>query len=188
MRKLILIAIFGLLIGMVHGQKIGSYDKLTVPVIKVPNSTTAPVQSNNLYAIGDRLFWGKTRLDSIPGVIIMADTTGADPTCTGLVIYSLADSTAWQKSYTIDSITGDTTGCSWVDVSTAKWLSNGTTLYYGDGDVQVNKTIFASSLYPKPGTAAINLRAPGLEGNGDYAAVQVWVKAPPKTVAVKTRV
>lgn len=64
---------------------------------------------------------------------VVTDTTGLDPDCEGLTIYSLRDSTMWEHRPIIDSISGDTIGCEWVDISTSPtipnpyiWTSDGT--------------------------------------------------------------
>ena len=54
--------------------------------------------------------------ETVSTAIVVSDTTGLDPLCEGLTIYSLADSTMWQHRPIIDTVSssptyGDTIGC-----------------------------------------------------------------------------
>ena len=67
----------------------------------------------------------------LAGAPVYNDTTGLDPLCGGLTIYSLADSTMWQHRPVIDTVSGsptygDTIGCIWVDVSNRPIITNPT--------------------------------------------------------------
>lgn len=107
-------------------------------------------------------------------VVIVEDTTGADPACTGLKVYSLADSLMWQHYVKTDSVTGDIIGCEWVDISMAKWLNEGTTLYYNAGNVRIDKSLYTQLIYPKPGTATVNIISQGLDGDTSQARLQIY--------------
>lgn len=98
-------------------------------------------------------------------IITANDTTGLDPTCLGLTIYSLSDNTIWQHSFVIDSITGDTTGCIWVDISTAKWKTNGLDLYYTAGNVGVGVIPNGSSKLEVKGTNNVGIKVNTTIGN-----------------------
>lgn len=156
-------------------QKIESFDKVTVPLVRIPNMTVAPVPSESmLYAVKNHLYFAGVRLDTLNNITIVNDTVGKDPACTGLRIYSLADSIAWQHSWIIDPISGDTTGCKWVDITSATWLSNGNTLYYKKGDVEISNNLYTSLIYPKPGTAAVNVIVRGISDTSVVSRFRIW--------------
>jgi len=74
MKRLLLLILVLISLSVAAQQKIENLDKLTVPLVKIPNATVAPSPSTSMmYAIGNHLYWGPNRLDTVGG---STDTAG----------------------------------------------------------------------------------------------------------------
>ncbi len=74
MKRLLLLILVLISLSVAAQQKIEKLDKLTVPLVKIPNATVAPSPSTSMmYAIGNHLYWGANRLDTVGG---STDTAG----------------------------------------------------------------------------------------------------------------
>ena len=65
MRKIVLIFILLLSYSAYSQEKIGTFDKVLTPLVKISNSITAPVPSINLlYGLVNHLYWNNMRIDN----------------------------------------------------------------------------------------------------------------------------
>jgi hypothetical protein len=96
------------------------------PIVTAPNDSAKFWNGIKKFVVPDY-----NKLRNKPNLYdsIVADTTGHDPLCTGLIIYATSNNTTWQHTVVTDPITGDTTGCVWKDVAILTWLKSGNHVY-----------------------------------------------------------